>query len=457
MKRYLHLFIAFILSFSLFSLPVFANSGPVYIEKTPSYEIFNIGANSPISVTNEILVFDFSNPVNSSSSLNQYGVITADYTMNNSSNENHTSTMIFPFVGNLRDLSNENNLPTIYVSDNYLREDNAPYSADYELIVTDYNYDLNDLEMSDILNKIEYVNEDVSKPLTEYTLTYPLPQGEDIYMLYVGFFPESNARIIADEKITGYSGGDEGVVFSARIYSQDTGTLNFYTYGDVGDITVSLAKVVNNDLEYFNADDFEYTLEKTDTDTLAVYDLALEIHDINVDDKTRIYSILDDYLFYNLSLAENLIVPINELAFSLLQDNLMVLLYEVDFEGQETKNVVISYNMKTGYDAQTYNSKIYPVGYIIDPARYWNEFKSISINVITNDIAPYIVDSNIDFARLDDGTYGYTANNLPSENISFSLSQKETVSTININFIIAFIFILIILLIFGYFKYRKKK
>ncbi len=455
MKKYFSLFLAFILVFLFSNVSVFANSGPVYIEKTPNFENFHIDSASPILVADEKLIFDFSKPSNSSSSIPQYGVITANYTMQNPASENHTSTMVFPFVGNLRDLSNELNLPSIKIKDNYTQEDNEFYSADYELIITDYNYDFNNLDMNDILNEIGYLNHDVSKPLTKYTLTYPLPKDEDIYMVYVGFAPDSNARIIADEKITGYSGGDEGVVFSTRVYSNDTDTLNFYTYGDIGDITVSLAKVENNALEYFNADDFEYILEESQTDTLAVYDLALEIHNININDKTRIYSILDDYLFHNLYITENLIVPINELSMPLLQDNLMVLLYEVDFEGQETKNVVISYNMKTGFDAQSYNSSLFPVQYIIDPARHWKEFNSIDISVLTNDVAPYIQNSNIDFTLTGDNTYTYSATSLPSENITFSLSEKENLSSGNIYYITILIPIILAILVF--IRFNKKK
>ena len=87
---------------SSFSL-VFANSGPVYWQGYPAYEIMTVDRNSPIEVKNENLTFDFSDGNNDSYSVTAN--VNAEYEMTNPTNETQLVQMAFPFIERLNNIN----------------------------------------------------------------------------------------------------------------------------------------------------------------------------------------------------------------------------------------------------------------------------------------------------------------------------------------------------------------
>ena len=86
----------------LFATTVFANSGPVFWKGYPSSDIMFVEEDSPITVENENLIFDFSDSDDSGYTIT--GKATARYKMVNSTDKLQSVQMAFPFVGRLREL-----------------------------------------------------------------------------------------------------------------------------------------------------------------------------------------------------------------------------------------------------------------------------------------------------------------------------------------------------------------
>src|SRR5690554_2160442 len=78
---------------------VSANAGPTYWKGYPSWESMSIHENSPIGVTKEELIFDFSQGERMGAA---QGEVKATYQMINPSEKAQRVQMAFPFVGSLR-------------------------------------------------------------------------------------------------------------------------------------------------------------------------------------------------------------------------------------------------------------------------------------------------------------------------------------------------------------------
>src|SRR5690554_1557020 len=84
----------------------YANSGPTFWEGYPSSEILVIDEDSPISVEKEELLFDFTNEeVKDLGGYNLASLVTASYTMNNTSVRHQNVQMAFPLISRIRDFN----------------------------------------------------------------------------------------------------------------------------------------------------------------------------------------------------------------------------------------------------------------------------------------------------------------------------------------------------------------
>ena len=78
---------------------VYENSGPVTWFQYPGISMITIDEDTPISVLNEELHFDFSNGEHADFSL--IGEVSAKYRMKNTGEEDINSRMVFPFIKNM--------------------------------------------------------------------------------------------------------------------------------------------------------------------------------------------------------------------------------------------------------------------------------------------------------------------------------------------------------------------
>jgi len=107
MKKLVKNIILIIITLTTFSFTtVFANSGPVYWQGYPSFDIMTVKKYSPIKVNSENLTFDFSDINQHSYSVSAR--VTAEYGMANPVNEIQSVQMAFTFVERLNRIDYDN-------------------------------------------------------------------------------------------------------------------------------------------------------------------------------------------------------------------------------------------------------------------------------------------------------------------------------------------------------------
>ncbi len=410
MKKFLTVILSCFILFSIFNISAFANSAQVFIETTANIESFILDYNSPIKVSNEILTFDFSNA--DTSNLHHTGVVSAEYTMQNTSSEEYSSTMIFPFISNAQSISD--NVPTVKVNNKEIES---------EIIFTGYNHDLSSKGLTGevLFNSILNNTSEVDRIITEYTVDFTLEEDFERYSVEVFFLADNSSRVITSENTTGYSGDGENHSFRLSFDNNDAKQFVFFSYGDIDILEI---KATSDDEEFLN---FEYEISKSQIPITKVYDMALEIHNINLLDNNQVYHVLEDELFYSLTYHEMQIAHISELIYPLIEDSLLAIKYTADFKANESLPITISYTAKTGYDDINFNNTTYPIVYLLTPAASFQSFDRIDIYILTNEETPFVVNSNLQFAKMNDHTYFFTENSLPDTNLEFSLSSSESV------------------------------
>jgi hypothetical protein len=102
--------------------------------------------------------------------------------------------------------------------------------------------------------------------------------------------------------------------------------------------------------------------------------------------------------------------------------------FTVDFEPNTYTNLSVSYyaepySDRTGLGA--YDSSRQHYMYILNPAEGWASFNGIDIEVIPNDMYPYLIDGNIDFQKTKEGTYIASYDELPENDLIFTLYDRK--------------------------------
>jgi hypothetical protein len=84
----------------------------------------------------------------------------------------------------------------------------------------------------------------------------------------------------------------------------------------------------------------------------------------------------------------------------------------------------VSYPMDGAFSAY-YKPTLYSYNYISNPAKNWASFGSFTINIYTNSDNPYVINTNLEFAKISENGYQYVSNGVPKSNISFSICASE--------------------------------
>jgi hypothetical protein len=90
------------------------------------------------------------------------------------------------------------------------------------------------------------------------------------------------------------------------------------------------------------------------------------------------------------------------------------LLYNVDFAPNEELELVVQYDYSLGSDSYR-QTQIF--SYYLTPAKYWQDFGEIEINVNLNEDFPRLDSSSLDFDKIDKLTYQYISDELPNEEL----------------------------------------
>lgn len=411
---------------SSFSL-VFANSGPTYWQGYPSSDIMTIDKNSPIEVKSENLTFDFSENTNDSYSVT--GKVTAEYELANPPNETRFVQMVFPFVERLSNVNYDDiNITAdgkelsyeVYLGNSVDKSiESSDGNFEFENIVNTISNDIYEAKRftADEIGKLYYIE---IKPTTDEGLDFT-----------VDFNYDQEKTNILIKNFNSFSRDDELVRIASGCYEPQTAEI--YVLGE--------------DID-FNVKGYTFGSSKMET-TLFTY----KITEKNVDVKTYLldqinytsndyvanYEYISDIQLYNLYAKELDKYFINNLGFcsdydifaASYNERIITLVYTVEFPPASNQKVSVTYKTDGTMDKRNTSKPQYLFDYILNPAENWNSFSNLNIKIITPEEAPYVIDSSINLKKEEANIYTATLENLPDEDLSFSLYANEKVSLLD--------------------------
>lgn len=409
-----------------FSTMVFANSGPVFWQGYPSSDIMSIDTNSPITVKNENLVFDFSDHDDSDYTIS--GKVTATYEMVNPTKEPQSVQMAFPFVGTLNSLSPES---VVISADNIILPYDI-YFADVVDIRGNPRYEEEtSFDFANILNtitaepyKAESFEENEKgklytievKPITNQIVNIVVNfNGNKTKVLANGFngYERNNERI----KIT--ASCDKPVTLEVFVLGEDIGLFtNTYTAGESsGETDLFTCQISTQEVE-FRPYFMDYIKKHTNASNRSM------IFD------TQLYNLyakaLDRYFKINMGYSSEY-----DLMAQGDYKRIMTLVYTVEFPKNSEKEISVSYKTSGTMDKTETVKPLYSFDYILNPAENWSDFKNLNIEIITPKEAPYIVKSSIDLIKGENKVYTATLAALPEEDLSFTLYADKKITLLD--------------------------
>lgn len=422
MKKLFNVIIVFLIS--SFSL-VFANSGPTYWQGYPSSDIMAIDKNSPISVEGEHLTFNFSHE-----NLDYYSIeakVTAEYIMNNPTNETQLVQMAFPFVGRLNNINYDElkitadgkELPyDIYlgnpVKSNINSDDKEKENFDFDKIAKSISNDLYtaDKFSADETGKLYYIEME--------------PTADEMVDFTVEFVYNHEKTNVLIKNFNGFSRDENGNVRISSDFNEPQ-TAEIFILGEdidfnVKGYTIGSSKVETNKFNY------EIIEKGVDVKTY-VLDYVKNRYGANVQhiSDIQLYNIyaatLDKYFEQNLGFCSE-----DDIFAESYMERIITLVYDVEFFPSSVRNVSVTYNTRGTMNKRNTVKPQYSFDYILNPAKNWSSFNNLNIKIITPQAAPYIIDSSIEFTKEEGNIYTAKFEKLPEEDLSFTLYTNEKIT-----------------------------
>ncbi|OPL08930.1 MAG: hypothetical protein AVO33_08445 [delta proteobacterium ML8_F1] len=401
----------------------FANSGPVYWEGYPSTQVLAVDREATLEVKSENLIFDFTG--NEGVSYNLTGDVQATYEFYNPLSEAQEVAMAFPFIGSLRNLKQE------------------------EMLITQ------DGEVLDYVLRL-------GGPVPRGNPEEPLPKQR---LPFEGILQDIKTRPTAEEKAFLQR---EGRVYTFEVTPASEEPVNFavdfnFKAADTQVLTSGFNRYERRDDETRIASwcrgrsvlEIFVIGEGVDFDIAGFADGALEKPTEGftwevTDRSENLQGYLEKILLETFLLEEDEILeetvgmlgrrlrenfPLwggyaSEMDFSydLEQERMMVLLYEVALEAESVSEVTVNYRTRATMDHTRSLEPQYTVEYLLNPAGYWQAFEDLSIEILTSDELPYLVESTLDFKSGGKNRYTAYFKSLPEEDLVFTLYGKEQVT-----------------------------
>lgn len=392
---------------------VFANSAPIYMEEYPSFNISPMKSNS-IKVENEQLYFKIDE------SMSDHAMVTARYTLINTSEEKQRIPMLFPLV-----------------SDGHKRVEadiqlNGK-AVEYQLFgvghvnVRDYleNPDAfkQQVHINTIINQLnaplyesKYFNDTANTSL--YKITFNRPSERRTQVSFT--IEDKNTRVLAIG-FSGFEMHDDGrCVVSGYVHDKSIGNAGYLLVlgeGQLQDIQTS----DNDTMEETNVNIKEYIQDFLKDNEYEWYDTDLrEINNLYA----MVLKTIDRYYETNL-LAFTYDMLMDD---TLSRFNVSALIYEVEFEANSRNTLEVKYPMGATIDRRNSKDFVNTFSYILNPAQNFMDFGKLEIQVILNDRDPYIIDSSIPLTEEKQGVYSAVLEGLPDEDLFFSTYSKEEIT-----------------------------
>lgn len=423
-KLFKIIIVLFISSFSL----VFANSGPTYWQGYPSSDIMTIDKNSPISVEGEYLTFNFSHENRDYYSIE--AKVTAEYIMNNPTNETQFVQMAFPFVERLNNINYDEikitadgkELPyDVYlgnpVNSNIHSDEKEKENFDFDKIINTISNDLYIAKTfsADEMGKLYYIEmEPTTDEMVDFTVDFVY--NHEKTNILIKNFNSFSRDVNGNVRIS--SGFNEPQTAEIFILGED---IDFNVKG----YTIGSSKVETNKFNY------EIIEKEVDVKTY-VLDYVKDRYGANVQhiSDIQLYNLyaatLDKYFEQNMGFCSD-----GDIFSESYNERIITLVYDVEFPSSSVKNVGVTYNTKGTMNKRNTVKPQYSFDYILNPAKNWSSFNNLNIKIITPQAAPYIIDSSVEFTKEEGNIYTAEFEKLPEEDLSFTLYPNEKITLLD--------------------------
>ena len=415
-----------ILSVVLISLGVqttiFANSAPVYWKGYASYESMVIDENTEVEILHEDLTFDFTEGI-----YDNHGIVTAKYMMHNTSNQQQTIKMAFPFLLGFNEIQtnqifvtqNEKNVPTkIYLT-------NMPISVKDE---ESYHYEI-DYTFENIASSIKngYIESEFIKadtPCKRYTFKQSASDKENNRSKFAfSVNIKSDKTKIVIENFSNYNDSEDEYIGTFEC-EEGYESISILVFGDDIDFKVT---------GYFDSKgkevtkDFSHQIVEEELDPInELKNLAKErIYDNELKEDEHFVSQVYNQMIRQIDAEFG--NRSSQLEYYNFDSEIAVIYYEVEFLPDETIPVSVSYITQGSMNRKETETPLYQYLYLFEPAKYWKDFGDIDISVRTSKEVPFLVESSLKFTKYVENMYSYYSENLPLEPLEFSLHDEETV------------------------------
>ena len=395
-----------------------ANSGPVYWNNGPSFEPVAL-EESALEVVEEQLLFDFGDP-DSVWGWSPAAVVTATYQMVWPEENPASIQMAFPLISNVLEITTE--FSGVSVDDEALQHQifygSAVYGLPYQNSQEDY---LNNLDLKQVLENV--FDDTVSLPSDNPAGTvYRVVPSKEGCQIQVTIPDQMRGASVCG--VNSYSGSETETVLGARIYDPQEDGFSFFLTGEPReDLTIEAWTLEDEeplDQKVWKLETTRSTWLEWLADGVRQYGESSEIPLPEGEEWDRLF------LQFRREAAESQELDLNTVASSLLRDDrLAVVLYTVDFQPGQQRELTVCYQMQGSMDRRETQEPVYTYRYLTNPAKRWSSFGSLTVQVIPPGEAMELVDSSIPLERQKDGSYQAVLEELPEENIVFSFCEKQ--------------------------------
>lgn len=411
----------------LYPVKALANTGPVTWYEYPDISLMTIDENTSIVVEKEDLHFDFSEDI--STGFSMVGKVSAKYFMKNTEAKDIVAPMVFPMIQNI--WAREDAHIEVLVNG-----EPQSYEVFYGKNADETNHNDKELveekvELKDILEAV------TSKPYEPINFSY-----NDIGTLYRIHF-DSKEDMNVEAKFTLNRAGSKILSKGNNSYgyTEDTNEIMVGTSINWENQTMevfSLNEEINLEIIGFNydnskvevVDDFAYEIEEVKIELLEYYWGFLKPDESNYnssswpEDQDLYYEALDQ------ALERNRVVTKDDIEAYLSSPRYILLSYDVPFEALDEKTLEVRYHTLGSMDQTKTLEPTYTYDYFLHPAKCWKDFKDLTIKITPSKTYPFILNSNLELIKENDGSYVGKFETLPNEDLSFTLYSKEKVTTI---------------------------
>lgn len=424
--KLLKIMFLFIVSLFLFAFDTYGNSGPVIIEGFPGSEII-VDQNNEIRVNQENLIFNLAEDLYSNENM-----VSAQYEMENMSDETQTVHMIFPLVSSIYAM--EKNVE-VYQNDQFISAGK---------VYLDKVYHSSDLPSFEALigraSKTEML-------ITNAIKCYEFIPSEDYQSIQIEIsFNKTTTEglvLIQNSNSYGYNSGKFviGGWLGNQYYDRDSLKL-FVTQGELKNLEY---RILELNEERFTEPEWHSLkggdnnlilrvseLSKTEIEEYMMSILFKEsVQDYTNEEKVQMIN----QAMYELKTENSMsLLPLDGLS-SFFNDNRIILLsYVAHFKPNEISTIEVKYPIEGTMDRRESTEPTFTFKYFLNPASYWKEFHNLNISIRLKPPYEHLIETSIPLERNEtsDGIlYETSLEAIPEQDLAFTVYTSETITTLD--------------------------